>query len=89
MFKHTVKPVWCGNCNGWHIECEFGCCYPTKPYTTASLAEIPTCDICKKVDAYVDGAMTSGPWAYMCKECFEEHGVGIGLGKGQILIKSE
>ena len=85
---HPIGPVWCDNCEVWHSECEFGCCY-TSTDNTATLAQIPNCDLCKQSEAYADGAMISGPWAYMCKECFRKHGVGIGLGKGQILLKSE
>ena len=23
---HEVKPVWCDECDAYHVECEFGCC---------------------------------------------------------------
>jgi hypothetical protein len=23
---HPVKPVWCVECDAYHVECEFGCC---------------------------------------------------------------
>ena len=23
---HEVKPVWCVECDAYHVECEFGCC---------------------------------------------------------------
>ena len=26
---HKVKPVWCKNCEAWHVECKYGCCYPS------------------------------------------------------------
>jgi len=28
---HPVKPVWCDNCDAWHVECEHGCCAATEP----------------------------------------------------------
>ena len=27
---HPVKPVWCSNCEAWHVECEYGCCAQTQ-----------------------------------------------------------
>lgn len=27
---HKVKPVWCNDCESWHVECKYGCCYPSK-----------------------------------------------------------
>jgi hypothetical protein len=24
--QHPVKPVWCVECDAYHVECEFGCC---------------------------------------------------------------
>jgi hypothetical protein len=44
------------------------------------------CDICMDEDAKYDGKTKRGPWGYMCQGCFDIHGVGIGLGKGQKLI---
>lgn len=46
------------------------------------------CDICKEKikgnsEWFVDGKTVFGPWALMCERCFEEHGVGLGLGRGQ------
>ena len=57
---------------------------------------IPTCDFCKlevptgvrevsNIACY-DGKTTSGPWAFMCREHFNTHGVGVGTGLGQKLI---
>jgi len=51
----------------------------------------PDCDIHKHhygkiVPATHDGATAMGPWAYMCEPCFDNYGVGLGLGKGQRLI---
>ena len=45
------------------------------------------CQICKvpgTVDfVFIDGRTLQGPWGYMCMKCHREHGVGLGLGKGQ------
>ena len=24
---HKLEAVWCDNCEIWHVECKFGCCY--------------------------------------------------------------
>jgi len=45
------------------------------------------CDLCSKpiTDFFVDGAVGfGGPWACMCPECHEVHGVGFGIGYGQM-----
>ena len=39
--------------------------------------------------AEYDGRTISGPWAYMCEECFVRFGVGLGTGKGQRLVIME
>lgn len=43
------------------------------------------CDICggKCGSVLYDGKTRSGYWAVMCHSCFQYHGVGIGVGKGQ------
>lgn len=51
----------------------------------------PACDIHRilkatTVPAAVDGRTKSGRWANMCPACFTEHGVGLGTGKGQLLV---
>jgi len=51
--------------------------------------QMPQCDICKNREAIIDGRTKSGPWAYMCWKCFEKHGIGLGLGKGQELMKEK
>jgi hypothetical protein len=53
---------------------------------TDVLTERPTCDICRSRPAAIDGATKMGPWAYMCVPCFEVHGIGLGLGRGQRLL---
>lgn len=53
---------------------------------TDALTERPTCDLCGKRPAAVDGATRMGPWAYMCVPCHETYGRGLGLGVGQRLL---
>lgn len=38
-------------------------------------------------EQFVDGRLARGQWAYMCKQCHTLHGVGLGLGKGQLFSK--
>ena len=45
----------------------------------------PHCDFCPSGALY-DGQTTAGLWANMCNLHFQEHGVGLGLGKGQRLV---
>lgn len=54
---------------------------------TVIITSMPDCDICKKEKAIIDGRIKYSPWAYMCWKCFEKHGVGLGLGKGQELFE--
>jgi hypothetical protein len=51
-------------------------------------SEPKKCDICKQElkDYFVDGKTKIGPWAIMCKKCFEYFGIGSGIGKGQTYI---
>ena len=58
-------------------------------HTSVVVAEIPDCDFCKPtpVPAYADGMTTMGPWANMCRPCFDIYGIGLGLGRGQELLK--
>ena len=43
------------------------------------------CDLCGEpfVLYFIDGRTSNGPWGLMCVECHAEHGVGLGLGRGQ------
>lgn len=45
------------------------------------------CQFCKKQPAsggiIIDGRTRRGPWAWMCDQCHEQYGVGLGTGKGQ------
>ena len=45
------------------------------------------CDFCGEKAKY-DGKTFRGPWAYMCGSCYQANGVGLGIGKGQILKES-
>jgi hypothetical protein len=53
------------------------------------ISEDVRCDICKKEVAMFDGKTISGPWAYMCEVCYARNGKGLGLGKGQRLVKEK
>ena len=53
--------------------------------TWVVIPTIPYCDMCKQTPpapAYADGKTTLGPWANMCRPCFEVLGIGLGLGLG-------
>lgn len=39
------------------------------------------------VDTFIDGKTTMGPWANMNPDSFKQHGVGLGIGKGQMYRK--
>ena len=61
-------------------------------HTEVIVDELPQCDFCKQnpniifAKAHYDGKTATGPWANMCREHFQQYGVGLGLGKGQKLI---
>lgn len=44
------------------------------------------CNLCPNPVALVDGKTTFGAWANMCTPCFAKIGIGIGTGKGQVLL---
>jgi hypothetical protein len=46
------------------------------------------CDYCGAPALY-DGKTKPGFWAAMCQKCFEKHGIGLGLGKGQKIKEAE
>lgn len=57
------------------------------------LGTSPECEICAHhcgvhVTAEYNAKLehTEGDWAYMCAECFEEYGIGLGKTRGQKLI---
>lgn len=43
------------------------------------------CDLCGEEQALYDGKTVAGAWANMCNYCFNEHGIGLGVGKGQLI----
>ena len=52
------------------------------------MGEKATCDFCQReVSKWVDGRTVLGPWANMCQECYKTKGVGLGIGKGQLIDK--
>ncbi len=58
-----------------------------KDNTSTLIDIIPQCDFCKTKKAKYDGKTVFGPWANMCSRCFQEKGMGLGLGLGQELIE--
>ena len=49
--------------------------------------EAPTvCQVCDReiVGVFVDGKTQWDCWAFMCKDCWEMHGEGLGVGLGQM-----
>ena len=44
------------------------------------------CDICqcKYTDKVYDARTVYGYWAFMCEDCYDELGKGLGVGKGQV-----
>ena len=54
-----------------------------------NVPELHKCQICKWRDALYDAKTKSGRWGFLCEYCFQEHGIGLGLGKGQKLIIEE
>ena len=61
--------------------------------TEVNVEALPNCDLCKAFGeqpstAHYDGRTAQGFWAYMCERHFKAHGVGLGTGSGQRLIKA-
>lgn len=64
--------------------------------TTAEVARIPECDVCKiddhvsDVPALYDMKLILGPWAFVCEAHFRSHtNRELGTGKGQKLVLIE
>lgn len=53
--------------------------------TEVQIDHLPTCRFCGNTAGY-DGQTHMGSWAYMCEDCFQIYGVGLGMGRGQKLI---
>ena len=47
---------------------------------------LPDCDFHPGVKAAYDGRTRMGPWANMCPNCMVDYGLGVGLGRGQLLV---
>lgn len=45
------------------------------------------CDLCDAPAVYDGQTVLRGQWAYMCEAHFSRIGVGLGLGRGQVLTK--
>lgn len=76
-------------CGHWVIENE------PRSKTMNSSREVKwlgghVCDICGHDcgEHLIDGRTHFGPWAVMCEDCASMHGVGLGLGKGQLYHKT-
>jgi len=54
--------------------------------TEVKVAALPDCDICQKAKAQYDAKTITGQWGYMCQQCYDVHGLGLGLGVGQKLV---
>ena len=63
----------------------------TKDGTEARVITIPKCDLCCGRDAGAvaayDAKTRGGPWAYLCAAHFDQYGIGLGIGRGQRLIR--
>lgn len=44
------------------------------------------CGLCDDPNAEYDAKLQSGPWAYLCKKCFNKYAGRLGTGLGQRLI---
>ena len=45
------------------------------------------CQLCERSlegKPFVDGSTRGGQWAYMCRQCHKDHGVGLGIGRGTL-----
>ncbi|MEZ4528930.1 MAG: hypothetical protein R2941_23710 [Desulfobacterales bacterium] len=60
------------------------------------IGEVPSiCELCGNAisdvfyDGHVKGKPLVGGWNFMCPECFDIYGSGLGIGVGQKFVKSE
>jgi hypothetical protein len=54
--------------------------------------DLPSCDFhllgrMQQVPSRYGCRTVFGDWAFLCVECFQQYGVGLGAGRGQILLK--
>lgn len=56
------------------------------PPKEVTVSKLPPCDLHPDRKAEYDfSAPGMGCWMYGCRQCFQVHGVGLGVGKGQRL----
>ncbi len=60
-----------------------------KKYDEVTINTQVYCDFCNAPAEYDGKTKVGGMWAYMCKNCFKNFGIGLGEGKGQKLIIEE
>lgn len=53
-----------------------------KAYPSTDKCQLCECDL-RKFDTFYDGKTSIGPWAWMCKRCYQLNGRGLGTGLGQ------
>lgn len=59
-----------------------------KRHVAVFVREKPTCDVdADHGEAYADARVPpSGPWGFLCRDCFDRFGCELGLGRGQRLV---
>lgn len=66
---------------------------PNSDHSIEWLGDAEKCDLCKRpfetANFLVDAHIKQGCGATICATCFEEHGTGIGWGKGQLYKKND
>jgi hypothetical protein len=68
--------------------------YDNRGLVRVFVVELPNCQFCstwfdRDRPAEYDAKTTSGPWAYLCAQHFDQYGIGLGTGRGQQLIFDE
>ena len=59
-----------------------------KKGTEIELSIIPKCNLCSNQAGY-DARTVNGFWAYLCETCYAKYGIGLGLGRGQKIVKAK
>ena len=67
---HPVKPVWCDNCEAWHVECEDGCCAATEPKPEGPAIKKPLDVLGWDKYKVIPPTAHMPNWRYMCPHCF-------------------
>ena len=59
----------------------------------ATIDRLLNCDFCTQIGqeekAEYDGKTTFGVWAFICLKYYDIYGIGLGMGRGQMLILEE